>query len=281
MRKILYLTLCAAALCVACKQGQQSADADAADQTLQFTTSSHERILRYDVPDEEAESMTYYSMATLHLVLPTVIAGEEPTDLLCAVMQTFLGDSVSTTLSDAVERYLSQPLGADNDTFENVTEVDSAEADYMHLSDKSDFIYVKTLTPHWLVLEDNAYEYYAGAAHPMSGRFYLNYDLQNRRLLRLDDVVTDRSHLAVLLSRLYSEQHVGERPYGYSTTTDGKGNFGIPVTDNFYLTPEGLSFVYQPYEIASYAEGIQTLRVSFYELMDASILTEPFQRTDF
>ena len=284
MKKLLLITLSVLAVLTSCKQEKTSADADGTT-TLQFTSSTYERILRYEVPSDDAEGASdlspLYSMATLRLMLPTSIGGEEPTDLLHAVIKTFFSDSVSTTLSDATERYLSQPLGMEEGTYINLCVVDSAESDYMQLSDHSADIHVKTLTTRWMVLECDAYEYFAGAAHPMTGSFYLNYDLQNNRLLTLDDIVTDRDHLALLLSQIYTQQRSGERPYGYSTTVAADGTFDIPVTDNFFLTSGGLSFVYQPYEIASYAEGIQTIRISFFELLDADILTSQFKDTDF
>ena len=280
MKKLLIFTLFAFAFFVACKQEKKSAGTEAAEQTLELTTSSYERILRYNVPMDE-DTLTYYCMGTLRLVLPTTIAGEEPTELRHAMMQTFFCDSVSTTLPEAIERFLSEPLGMEDGTYTNLTVVDSANTDYMQLSDHSIDIHVKTLTTRWLVLESEAYEYFAGAAHPMNGSFYLNYDLKQGYMLTLDDIVNDRDHLAVLLSRLYSEQRSDGRPYGYATTLSQTGGFDIPVTDNFYLTSEGLAFVYQPYEIASYAEGVQTIRVSFYELLDAGILTKQFQEVDF
>ena len=42
----------------------------------------------------------------------------------------------------------------------------------------------------------------------------------------------------------------------------------LDKTENFYFDNQNLYLVYQPYEIASYADGIVTIKIPFSELQD-------------
>ena len=49
------------------------------------------------------------------------------------------------------------------------------------------------------------------------------------------------------------------------------------VSENIYFSREGITFVYPPYTLGSYAEGEKELTLSFYENDLKSILTPEFQ----
>lgn len=95
---------------------------------------------------------------------------------------------------------------------------------------------------------------YSGGAHGMNGTRTASYDLRTGRRLRYDDIFrpTAAAQLPALLGQairpllglpagapLDKELFVSE----------------MPVTHNVFLTAGGVEFCYQPYEIASYAQG--------------------------
>ena len=123
----------------------------------------------------------------------------------------------------------------------------------------------------WLVIQDFASEY-TGGAHGNYGSSYLNLDVAGARQWTLHDVVADTAALSPLLNlaaRNYFHIPQGAGMDEVMLVTE------VPVTDNFYLTPEGLSFIYNPYEIASYADGAIQLYLPYKRLM--SLLTPAFK----
>ncbi|GAB3637017.1 hypothetical protein GCM10027422_26070 [Hymenobacter arcticus] len=96
--------------------------------------------------------------------------------------------------------------------------------------------------------------YYSGGAHGQNGTLAASYDLRTGRRLRYDDIFkpTAAAQLPALLGQavrplmglapgapLDKELFVSE----------------MPVTHNVFLTAGGVAFIYEPYEIASYAQG--------------------------
>lgn len=100
-----------------------------------------------------------------------------------------------------------------------------------------------------------SYTYTAGAAHGMSHVEYVNFDLQAKKRLALQDVLAKGAE-AKVLSALYDansmwlEEHNIER---------GK----LQLSDNFYYGASGIVFVYPLYELASYAEGMTELNLPY------------------
>ena len=84
---------------------------------------------------------------------------------------------------------------------------------------------------------------------------YVNFDLQAKKRLALQDVLAKGAE-AKVLSALYDansmwlEEHNIER---------GK----LQLSDNFYYGASGIVFVYPLYELASYAEGMTELNLPY------------------
>ena len=100
------------------------------------------------------------------------------------------------------------------------------------------------------------------AAHGMYTTEYINYDLREGRIFRLDELVTAEG-----LEKL---------PDMLRKTARGMRNFvgptdltALPADNNFYVDLSGnLIFVYQPYEIASYAQGIIEVPQPSYQISE-------------
>lgn len=123
---------------------------------------------------------------------------------------------------------------------------------------------------NWLVLEDAVSEY-TGGAHGTYSATYQNLDLSTSTSWQLDEIVKDTSMLKPLLE-------TAAREYFKITPSEKLDSRllvpGMPVTTNVYLTRSGLMFVYQPYEIASYADGLIQLFLPYSRLMP--VLTPKF-----
>ncbi|MBS1644815.1 MAG: DUF3298 domain-containing protein [Bacteroidetes bacterium] len=122
----------------------------------------------------------------------------------------------------------------------------------------------------WLVAE-YFYSIYTGGAHANYGYRYLNYDRSTQREWTLNEVVTDTALLTPALfdaAILYFQLKPGE------SFEDRLLVDKIPVTSNFYLSKKGITFVYNPYEIASYADGKIALFIPYNSILQ--LLTPTF-----
>lgn len=107
------------------------------------------------------------------------------------------------------------------------------------------------------------YQSYMGGAHGMYYREYINMDIRKQAIIGLDDLMspTNQAKLRDALwndyinSRTYEQ---GEQPYA------NKEDFRI--SDSFYFTPNGITFVYPPYELGPFAEGEIELNAYFSQI---------------
>lgn len=95
---------------------------------------------------------------------------------------------------------------------------------------------------------------YSGGAHGMNATTAASYDLRTGRRLRYDDIFrpTAQAQLPALLAQAVRPL-VGLKPGEPLDQTLFVTK--MPVTHNVFLTAGGVEFIYQPYEIASYAQG--------------------------
>lgn len=132
-------------------------------------------------------------------------------------------------------------------------------------------VYVHYNDDNWLVTE--LFDaYYTGGAHGNYSSSYTNIDLEQQRVWKLADMVTDTTALRPLLN---------DAAIAYFNLKPGEGmrqrllTDEVSATENVYLGPKGLSFVYNPYEIASYADGQVTLFIPYQKLFN--LLTPAFK----
>jgi hypothetical protein len=95
---------------------------------------------------------------------------------------------------------------------------------------------------------------YSGGAHGMNTTMAASYDLRTGRRLRYDDIFlpTAQAQLPALLAQAVRPL-VGLKPNEPLNQTLFVTK--MPVTHNVFLTAGGVEFIYQPYDIAAYAQG--------------------------
>lgn len=109
-----------------------------------------------------------------------------------------------------------------------------------------------------ILITEHGYYFYEGGAHGMYGSSYTHYDLQNKKIIRLEDLLTSqyKTVLAPILLKKARELNI-------SLLSDT-----VEPTENFLLSSTAITFLYQPYEIASYADGIVEIPVSYQEIKE-------------
>ena len=112
-------------------------------------------------------------------------------------------------------------------------------------------------------------EGYTGGAHPNTRVDYRSYDPKNGRRYQLGDWLKKGYEAAL--------QTAGEKAFRQARGLPAEGDLndfgftfdqGFQLNDNYAATPEGLVFYFNPYEIASYADGPTELTIPYSELKD-------------
>ena len=104
------------------------------------------------------------------------------------------------------------------------------------------------------------YYRYEGGVHGVGGYYYLNIDLETKKQLSFDDEFKPNQQTKV-------KGLLWERYTRYGEVLDEEAfaeKDAFEVTDNFYLDNDGIHFVYNVYESASYAEGPQELVIEWW-----------------
>lgn len=117
------------------------------------------------------------------------------------------------------------------------------------------------------IIED--YEY-TGGAHGLYSASVIIYDLQQKKRLTLDDVVrspADKQKLESLVYQAYQNLFVYAKDFKEHEKT-----WKFEMSENFYFTPQGMSFFYNPYHIGPYAMGSVSLNV---KTADVKVLIKP------
>ena len=105
---------------------------------------------------------------------------------------------------------------------------------------------------------------YAGGAHGMNTETCLVFSLETGDRLGLEDIFREGSMTALpaLLMKHVPEAFGNPSDADYLLVTE------IPVTENFSMSDSGITFIYNPYEIAAYAAGTIRITIPWEELQD-------------
>jgi hypothetical protein len=126
-----------------------------------------------------------------------------------------------------------------------------------------DYIRVIYNADDWLMAEHLNSEY-TGGAHSQSASEMLCLDLRGRRQWLLADMLAIDTPVLSALLDASARQYFGipdNEPLENRLLVDR-----MPLTDNVFLTGKGLYFVYNTYEVASYADGKIELFIPYHYL---------------
>lgn len=119
---------------------------------------------------------------------------------------------------------------------------------------------VEVLNARFMSYAVTASGYIPGAAHGMYTTYYVNYDMAAGSIVSLDDLFTPEGK-ASLVESIRSQAKEMRDVIGPTDIT------GLPSKDNFFLTNDNsIVFSYQPYEVASYAQGEIQIPIPAYLL---------------
>nr|WP_315044044.1 RsiV family protein [uncultured Moraxella sp.] len=114
---------------------------------------------------------------------------------------------------------------------------------------------------------------YNGGPHGIPARAFYVFDMQKQKELKLDDILispNDKAKLTAMLKQKFINYLKNGEKFDEKMTDEEIAHhlafFGFDITDNFYLTPQGITFAYNVYEIAPYADGFIELQLTNKEL---------------
>lgn len=124
-------------------------------------------------------------------------------------------------------------------------------------------------TPSLVSVRFEVSTFASGAIHPLSSTDVLNYDVERRKTLGLDDIfLPDSGYLETLseyATKALLDEFKGEEGAVGPMIQEGAG----PAAENFQnilLAKDGLLIVFDPYQVAPYAAGTLTVTVPYSEL---------------
>ncbi len=107
---------------------------------------------------------------------------------------------------------------------------------------------------------------YLGGAHGSSSQTYYNFDLEKKKIVKLQDLVQPNQH-AALENLAYEAFKTWVKDTKLADhVEDYEQAWKFSLTDNFYLTKNGLMLQYGEYEIGPYVVGLPRLQLSFEQL---------------
>jgi hypothetical protein len=108
---------------------------------------------------------------------------------------------------------------------------------------------------------------YTGGAHPSTTNALHTFDILTGKTIELKDVVTDEKALIKIIeSHLRKEREI---PTNQTLRDAGflyDDMLELPLPIDYAVTPNGIRFIYNAYDIAAYAMGPTDMEISFAEL---------------
>lgn len=196
---------------------------------------------------------------SVSLVLPLRLADADISALRDTIMSYALGVT-GKPIRQSINDWLQST--ADDQGYKAIADARAADAE---IAQGFDFVngFIVNLSPEMMVYCVRTDSYRAGAAHGMTTRRYINFITTGQgEILELGKLFTPDG-LKQLPDRIAEQARSIADMIGPTQVN------GLPANDNFYISSEGeIVFSYQPYDIASFAQG--TIDIAFYpyELVD-------------
>ncbi|MFD2288334.1 DUF3298 domain-containing protein [Pedobacter petrophilus] len=166
-------------------------------------------------------------------------------------LETSLKATAAAYLKDYSAEVASQPEGDKNDEDAWLNYTNNSQQSILY--NDNDFIVIDFLA-----------DSYTGGAHGNYNSQMYCLDAKRKKQMVLSDIVTiDSNNLQKLLERNLRKQY--NIKSGESLNKVLFDDFLKP-NNNFYFNDKGLAFMYNPYEVASYAQGQIVVFIPFNEL---------------
>ncbi|OOS00091.1 DUF3298 domain-containing protein [Canicola haemoglobinophilus] len=116
---------------------------------------------------------------------------------------------------------------------------------------------------HIITFMNSLYSFYGGP-HPFRNAYYQNIDINKRKVIEVNDIVSQHQQekLKEILWKDYNHILIQKNIDNYIAKED------FTISKQFYFDDNGITFVYQPYELLPYAYGYTILVVGWEQIQD-------------
>lgn len=200
------------------------------------------------------------------LMLPTALFGNDISTLRDSILSAAF-DTCGSPAAEIVETALRKAAAETGYAIADTIMPDSViREDPSYLSRYDGFSssqsYIMNLTSERLVYAVTNAIYMPRAAHGMYATRYINYDLIGGRVITLPDLVTEDG-LAALPAAIKDKAKEMAGTIGRTDISE------LPADNNYFINADGdIVFAYQPYEVASYAQGEIQIPIPAYTISD-------------
>lgn len=193
------------------------------------------------------------------------------------------GDSlVSKSINDTLAYYFKQTLvitasfaeDSINQSFFALTKAElikkvAAEHDKLYMPEMSHNWSIETFVDTVNILSKViAMRYtestYLGGAHPNTFTNLLNFDRKTGKTVLLKDLIKDEKSFLAIAERAFRKNQELKPQESLDGYFFENGEYALPL--NYSITREGLELFYNPYEVASYAQGPLVFVIPYSEL---------------
>lgn len=196
---------------------------------------------------------------SVSLLVPTLVGNHDIRDLQDSIFKMAL-DTTGVDHQALLDKYFEKTVSDTGFTAKEINSdtVNNSVADGFEIINGS----VVNLDSRLLVYCITNSSYSPHAAHGMTVKKYVNYRNDTGKILTLADLFSPAG-LRELPSLIAKRANSLSAVFGPTEVS------ALPAGNNYFISPAGeIVFAYQPYEIASYAQGIINVPFYPYELID-------------
>lgn len=213
---------------------------------------------------------TACATVTIHAVKAMATNSKENTPNNRSTVLPFINDYIQKTIKEHLRWDVSSPQ-PDYPTVENLA--DAFIADYERDKNESpddDTVQwscsidasVEHNTEHFITIKVSSY-IYTGGAHPLQMSTYSILSTHSPKLIQLSDIISDTSTLKKIVELKLREKYDiplyhDLRKHGFTLDSNS-----LPLTKNFSISREGLTFHYNPYDISPYSMGSHLIHLPY------------------
>ena len=186
------------------------------------------------------------------------------TALLKTINKAFFGDAYATMgPNTAIEKYLREVR---NESLVGALDVSAKE-----LADTTSELALENSITYYddyiITMQKELYTYSAGAAHGLHGVGNYTIDRRSKDVISEGDLFIDgyEAELGKVLQRALVK-YLGRKNAQEVEKEDGFSITDLTSNDNFRLDAKGMTYTYNPYEIAPYAFGVIEVFVPYEEV---------------
>lgn len=112
-----------------------------------------------------------------------------------------------------------------------------------------------------LVTIQEKYENFTGGAHGSHNIYNFTFDLNKQSKLKFSDIFDKSELIPIAKDYFLKAEGITKRPVNLEEEGFWFENNQFYLPDNYFIEADTLNFIYNPYEISSYAEGYKYIKI--------------------